>query len=190
MMILPPGGSQRGFSIVEMMIGVSLVTIAFVGLAPLMISSNHVTESVAENEIARSAARAKLDELRRVPYASLATTYANQTFTVDLDGDGISDLRERSIENGGGATRTGTGTGGSGGTSSGTGSGGTGTGTSSGSGGTTSSSSGANPVGRIVIDQVPGGDLVGEALRIQVVLRWYSRQGPQEYRLHTIRAKE
>jgi type II secretory pathway pseudopilin PulG len=186
MNISPPGSSQSGFSIVEMMIGVSLVTIAFVGLAPLMISSNHVTESVAENEIARMAARAKLDELRRVPYANLASTYNNQTFTVDLDGDGVSDLRERSIESGGGATRTGTGT--SGGT--GSGSGGTSTGTTSGSGGTSTGSSGEIPVGRIVVDQVPGGELVGEALRIQVVLRWFSRQGPQEYRLHTIRAKE
>ncbi|MBK9383659.1 MAG: prepilin-type N-terminal cleavage/methylation domain-containing protein [Planctomycetes bacterium] len=163
-----PGGTQSGFSIIEMMIGVSLVTVAFVGLAPLMISSNHVTEAVAENEIASMAARAKLDELRRVPFESLSTVYANQTFSVDLDGDGVPDLRERRIESGGGFTRTGSTAGGS----------------------TTGGTSRGIPVGSIVIDEVPGGDLVGDALRIQVVLRWNSRQGLQEYRLHTIRAKE
>jgi type II secretory pathway pseudopilin PulG len=160
---LPLRPAQGGFSIIEMMIGVSLVTIAFVGLAPLMISTNHVTETVSENEIARSAARAKLDELRRVPYASLATGYVNHSFGIDLDGDGHSDLRERVAA--GGVTRTGSG----------------------GTGGTTAN---AIPVGSVVVDEVPGGELVGEALRIQVVLRWSSRQGPQEYRLHTIRAKD
>lgn len=163
-----PRDAQSGFSIIEMMVGVALVTISFVGMAPLVISTNHVTETVAENELARSAARAKLDELRNVPYANLSTNYVNHTFDIDLDGDGQSDLRQMRQE--GGTTRTGT---------------------TSGGGGTTGNTAPATiPVGSVTIDEVPGGEVVGEALRIQVVLRWSSRQGPQEYRLHTIRARD
>jgi Tfp pilus assembly protein PilV len=160
MQLRNPPGKQGGFSIVETMIGVSLVTVAFVGLAPLVITSNHVTQTVSENEIARIAARAKLDELRHVPYANLATAYVNHTFGVDLNGDGESDLRERTIS----LTRTGSATG--------------------------TTAGGTLPVGSVIVDEVPGGELVGEALRIQVLVRWTSRQGPQEYRLHTIRAKD
>jgi type II secretory pathway pseudopilin PulG len=153
-----PCHGQGGFSIVEMMIGISLVTIAFVGLAPLTISSNHVAEAIAENEVARAAARAKLEELRTVPYGQLLTAYVDHSFAVDLNGDGQSDLRERT-------NRT-----------AGTGGGGV--------------SAAAIPVGSVIVDEVPGGELVGEAVRIQVVLRWNSRQGTQEYRLHTIRARD
>lgn len=155
-----PCRGQGGFSIVEMMIGISLVTIAFVGLAPLTISSNHVAEAIAENEVARAAARAKLEELRTVPYAQLLTAYVDHSFAIDLNGDGRSDLRERT-------NRT-AGTGASGG----------------------GTSAATIPVGSVIVDEVPGGELVGEAVRIQVVLRWSSRQGTQEYRLHTIRARD
>ena len=85
-----------------------------------------------------------------------------------MDGDGNSDLRERRTSGGHTLTQAQLG-----GTTGGTG-----------------SSGGTIPVGSVVVDEVPGGELVGEALRIQVVLRWSSRQGPQEYRLHTIRARE
>ena len=55
MILRSRAAAQSGFSIIEMMVGVALVTVSFVGMAPLVISTNHVTEAVSENEIARTA---------------------------------------------------------------------------------------------------------------------------------------
>lgn len=88
-----PAAANSGFSIVELMIGITMVAVAFVGLAPLLITSNKVSETLSENDAARVAARAKLDELRAAPYESLRASFHEQVFTIDDDGDGISDLR-------------------------------------------------------------------------------------------------
>lgn len=86
---------QRGFTLLEVMAAIALITIGLLGLLTVIPAMMTVTRMSRESQIATSAIRSQLDDMRSTPFPdpgntatpNIFNTYNNATFTaVGLSG--------------------------------------------------------------------------------------------------------
>lgn len=82
-----------GFSLVELIIGIALFTVAFMGLGALFVMNNRSSVLAVEETIAANAFRTMAERIRSTPFENVAATYQGHSFTVaDLDGTGTVEV--------------------------------------------------------------------------------------------------
>ena len=83
--------SQQGFSLVELLGGMAILLLAVGGIYSLLSRGAHERQAAEEQHRAFAACRAKMEEVRAMPWAALPALDGTR-FPVDVDRDGISDL--------------------------------------------------------------------------------------------------
>jgi prepilin-type N-terminal cleavage/methylation domain-containing protein len=74
--------SRAGFSLLEVMLSMSILAIAIVGTASAVLVSSKLNDRSRYEAIALEAAEDKLAQIRETAFANVATTFSGQTFTV------------------------------------------------------------------------------------------------------------
>jgi prepilin-type N-terminal cleavage/methylation domain-containing protein len=88
-----PRSRAGGFSLVEIMIAMTIIVIALFGVLSMTIHTSTTKESLREMEVAKQAASRKIDEIRGLPWdnavPSVIVTYAGGTYQPETV-DGLS----------------------------------------------------------------------------------------------------
>lgn len=74
------------FTLLEVMISLTLLVIAFLGCAPFLVASARSYDLIMEESIAIQALRQQAETIRGIPFGRIATTCAGTTFTSDKIG--------------------------------------------------------------------------------------------------------
>ncbi len=89
--------STRGVSLVELMIALAVIAIALLGIVGVFLNTLSVKEANREQQIAKTAATRRLEEIRtaaQTDFGTVATTYANTTFSIsELSNPATADKR-------------------------------------------------------------------------------------------------
>ena len=81
-----PGYTPKGtsaFTLLEVMISLTLLTIGFMGFAPFLVASARSYDLIREESTAFQALREQAEIIRGIPFARIATTCGSASFTVD-----------------------------------------------------------------------------------------------------------
>jgi prepilin-type N-terminal cleavage/methylation domain-containing protein len=69
------GTRRGGFSLVELMIAMSVIAFSIFGVMSMVLHTSATREATRELELAREAASSKIDEIKSMSFADLATKY-------------------------------------------------------------------------------------------------------------------
>ena len=73
---------HAGFSLLEVIICMSILTIAVSSLVFAIMTANHLNNRSSAEALALAAAEGKLSEIRETPFANIVATFSGQTFTI------------------------------------------------------------------------------------------------------------
>lgn len=76
-----PPGRVQGFTIIELVTALSILSVIVVGLAAGIASTMRGNSSIVEMDIAREAMRAQLETVIATDYAAIPATFDGATFT-------------------------------------------------------------------------------------------------------------
>ncbi|HLF92658.1 MAG TPA: prepilin-type N-terminal cleavage/methylation domain-containing protein [Planctomycetota bacterium] len=74
---------RRGFTLLEVMIALSVIAVALFAALSMILQTASSKESMREQEIAKEAASAKIEEIKARTFAQIYSTYNGAAFTVD-----------------------------------------------------------------------------------------------------------
>jgi len=80
--VLRGGGARAGFSLLEVVICMSILAIAIVGTGSAMLVSTHLNTRANHEALALAAAESKLAEIRESAFSGILGTFSGQTFAV------------------------------------------------------------------------------------------------------------
>jgi prepilin-type N-terminal cleavage/methylation domain-containing protein len=75
--------ARAGFSLVELMVAIVVMTMAILGLGLLFVSSQRSYEIAIEEGVVTHAIRRTIEQMRGEKFSDIATLYTQYTFTVD-----------------------------------------------------------------------------------------------------------
>ncbi len=82
--------STAGFSLIEILIAITLLTFAFLGMATLVMSNERSQVYAAEEAVIRNALRNQAERIRGTPFEDILSSYQGFTFAVNgVSGAGI-----------------------------------------------------------------------------------------------------
>lgn len=90
------GRGFAGFSMIEVLAGMSFLSISVLGLTSLSVMTIKATTGARHTSAATNLARTKVEELRAAPFASLADGADVQSLAEDGTGEGPGAIYERS----------------------------------------------------------------------------------------------
>lgn len=88
-----PGGTDGGFTLVEVMVGISILAVSILGIASFAATSQRLTRTAEEKDAAREALAAKLQEVEGTPFAQIQATHDGTGFAVTKAGAANNMLR-------------------------------------------------------------------------------------------------
>lgn len=76
--------TRRGFSLLEVVVAMGVLSIAILGILATMLANIRVAETTRQNDIASNAAKSMMDRIRATPFAAIGPTFGdpNNTFFV------------------------------------------------------------------------------------------------------------
>lgn len=74
---------EAAFTLVEVMIAVTVIAVALAGLYSALFSSIRIDNSSQHDEMAMTAARGKMEEIRATAFSVISANYDNQPFDVE-----------------------------------------------------------------------------------------------------------
>jgi len=76
-----PHAGTRGFTLVEIAIAVTLLTIGFLGFGALCVTNARTFDLADQESLVLNAMRDQAEKMRNTPFAQIASTYQNYTST-------------------------------------------------------------------------------------------------------------
>lgn len=86
-------GAAAGFSLIEMMIGIAVFTVGFMGIGALYIMNDRSSVLAVEETVATNALRGVAERIRSAPFEDVATAYQGFGFSVaEIGGTGTVEI--------------------------------------------------------------------------------------------------